>query len=447
LERIANGNAITRRSVVFGGSANIFAPGIVSAANVRTPEQSTSRWVPRGPGVQLWDPFGVGRSDGEGKYAIEPFYKGNRSWPNIMPARRMSQILDTGFKFLRLPIDLGVLTTAGSDTILRKRIAVYISAVSELVKSNLQVIVVPAPTSQIQVRRINVPGWGNDEIFDGLSGKWMRVIAVSEVLAAAIEGLGKPSEIAFELVNEPAFTFQMPRSGYTYIQHIARLRDAVRRSAPQTTIIIPPSGFQSIDLHDGLTALTSSLFSDTNTYAGFHFFPGCWAAQGGGFYRHIHRVPYPPRVADRAQVFDKFKAAVNGDPELTPIQRAQEISYFTEQHHVDGLDTYYDTPQDEAWLFSNRMATVLRWAARNRMIARVICTEWSVDGDRTKPRVSLGADIASRVNGMIAMREALEKAKISWCINELTNPEFGEGLSDNRTFLFNEMLIRALSLK
>lgn len=439
--------SLSRRSVVFGVAVNFVAPSIVRPATIRQVGRSTLQWVPRGPGIQLWDPYGVGASDGRDNYNINPFDKGSDSWPTVMPSWRRSLVHNTGFKFMRLPIDLGTLATAANDTILKSRIADYISAVSELVNSDLQVIVVPAPTSQLGGKGINVPGWGNDEIFDGAAAtKWTRVIAVSQALAAAVEALGKSSEVAYELLNEPAYTFQMPNSGNTFSQHIIGLLNAVRASAPRTTIIIPSSGFQSIDLRDGLTALRRSLFSDPNMYAGFHFFPGCWAAQGGGFYRHIHRVPYPPRSADKAQVFANFAAAVNADGDLTSTQKVSEIAYFTKQHHVDGLDTYYDTPQDEAWLTTNRMATVLNWASARGMTGRVICTEWSVDGDRTAPIMSLGCDVMSRINGMIAMRNALENANIHWCINELTNPQYGEGLSDNKTFAFNETLIRALSL-
>ena len=403
-------------------------------------------WVPRGPGIQSWDPFGVGAST-NAKYLADPFDKGRGSrWSDMMPPSRRELIRSTGFRFIRLPIDLGALTTAPTEAILSDRISKYLSAVIDLVASGLQVIVCPAPSSQIGPA--NVPGWGNGEIFDGVRGtKWSRVTAVSQVLAESVGNLAKPSEVAYELLNEPAFTFQMPNMGLTFAQHIAALRDVVRAGAPTTTIIIPSSGFQSIDLRDGLIAFDRSMFPDQNMYVGFHFFPGCWAAQGAGFYRHLHRVPYPPKSVDRARVFADFIAAVTADDALTPAQRAQEVSYFLLEHNVDGLDTYYDQPQDDAWFRDDRMAKVLSWAAAKEMTGRVICTEWSVNGDRTAPIVSLAADETSRVNGMRAMRQALEAADIPWCFNELTNPQFGQGLADNQSFAFNETLIQALALK
>jgi hypothetical protein len=390
-----------------------------SARDPHTPVWVASR------GVSVLQPFGWGLSTG-GIYASDPYQNGG-TWISVMPGTRRNAIKSVGFDFVRLAVDPGPMLAASSDDVLRGLVAEITAAVADLNASGLKVIVdIHANISH------PVVGWTNADLVDGPNGpKFQRLVRIEQRLAAALRET-RPTDVAFELFNEPPF---WSRGAVSWSVQQKVLFGAVRAELPNHSIVVTGPEYSSIR---GLESL-EPLDYDANTIYTFHFYePFQFALQSSStFYRNIHRLTFPPQahVGGKPKAIADFKATGAS---------AGEIADFTRHHRSYGIDTYFDEPEDEAFVVS-RIAAVIRWARSKGLRAdQLLCGEFGAEGDHG---VNIAAAPSSRSAYIETVRKALEAADIAWDVHELNNTSDGFGIaSGTAPFQFDAAVMRALGL-
>jgi hypothetical protein len=447
-----------RKALAVGGGALLSAKSAM-AGDIRSGAKSV-RWAMQGPGLIVWE------------------CAGHQSLSNVLPSSRLATIYAGGFRCLRIPFDLALFCDAPNDETLTSLITSYLAWLTATTAAGMQAIACAHPHG----------GWDNLSIFDG-GTKLARVTYIFAALARAMESIGRQDKIAFEYFNEPGSPSLMPNTDYQ--KQIMSITASVRPLAPKTTLIIPGANGEAMGTASGLTG---ACFTDDNMLMAFHWYPGCFTQQNvGTWYRDCYRIPFPPVAGDwdltgLAKVrgtlnnnglsnsqkltnvlavstygtLAQFIRNVNNDIGNSTDQKISQYQYFLNGYNVDGLDTYYSTPQDAAWMVNGAGLSVYRLAscvgmesigsclrmARRRLadeqclrvqkdfehaqgiVGRSICTEWGMTGDQAPPNGTtdhLGADLTSRVNGLNAMSRALNTESFFWVLQQLGY--FGGGQS------------------
>lgn len=433
---------LTRRKIVVGSAFTLFGPRRARSADSNATSPIPLRWaygLQRLKGVNVLQPFGWGISGGNPPaYVSDPFRNGG-TWGQVMPAVRRALIRSTGFDVYRLAIDPGPLITAENDASMDRYINQVSVAIADLVASDLLVI------ADMHVNGGHpVSGWNNANLTDGVSGpKFQRLALVERRLAAAIEALGMASRVCFELFNEPPFASQI--TGDPWPTQLQYLFDTVRRAAPNLTLVVGGSGFNSIDDRWGLIALDPRKFDDNTIFSWHGYEPLQLTLQGTpGHFQYIHRLAFPPRKSNRSKALEDIAIAINADPGASASEKLDTIAYFTRRRNADGLDTYFDTPQDEIFI-ARRIRKVTDWAdTQNVPRARLMNGEFGCNGDF---RGIKGATLETRVAFIQVVRQLCDAAGIgTTIIHELNDTASGCGISDHRTFEFMPKIRSALGL-
>jgi endoglucanase len=209
--------------------------------------------------------------------------------------------------------------------------------------------------------------------FDLLEALWRRL---------ARRYADRPADrLFFEVLNEPTVT---PR---IWNADGPRLVDAIRREAPDHTIIYGGAGYQRIDALDGVRPV-----ADANVVYAVHFYdPMVFTHQGLDWaaddpLRFIENMPFPAQLSDPA-VARLLK-------NLTMEGRAAAAAKVMIQLHQPWTEERIDAE------FANAQA----WAGRQR--AAMIVNEFGVLSWRAPP--------AARVRWLAAVRRAAERHCIGW---------------------------------
>ena len=360
--------------------------------------------------VGLFNPFGYGIASG-GSYLSKPYIVGFPSWQNAVPTSLLKALHNAGVTALRLCVDPGPLLAAQSNMDLDNLLAPIANCISAIVDAELRCYV------DMHVEPawfVAVKGWGDTDVIDGPTGpRFQRLVFVERRLAALLSRSFRPSDVGFELFNEPPqFSDFNGKTAWTV--QLKYLFDSVRSVAPELTLIIAGAGFGGVS---GLITLDPSLF-DANTMFSFHSYePYTFTFQSltgqwiGGWCHlpYIKRLPFPPDKGVKAAAMKDMAAAVNADDNLTWLQKLKCIS-----SGGAALDAYFDYPQGGSFIASF-IRRAVEWADKNEIARnRILLGEFGAWGD-----AAVGADEASKVNYYTTVVREAENAGIGWCVHDL----------------------------
>ncbi len=434
----------SRRKILIGSAAALLSPCLAWPASKSDLLRPSLRWA-NGPrqlkGVNVFQPFGWGNSSGEPPaYTSDPYVNGG-TWAQVMPASRRALIKSSGFDVYRFVIDPGPLLAAESSTDLDHLITQIKHAIVDILDAGLLVIADVHVTDQHFVA-----GWTNVDLADGVSGpKFKRLVLVEQRLATAIEELSEPSRVCIELFNEPPYASAITSDQWH--DQLKYLFDAVRYVAPSVTLVIGGSGFNSIDDggRGGLVALDPKKFDENTIYSWHGYEPVQLSIQAASnHFQYIHRLAFPPRKEDRAKAIKDLTMAIDADSRLSAFQKAAKISYFTRERHIEGLDSYFDTPQDEVYI-AKLIKKVTDWADTHGVLrSQLMLGEFGCNGDFKGVEA---ATLDTRVAYIRAVRRLCDEAAIGAIVlHELNDNSSGMGISNHKTFVFIPEIISAMGL-
>ena len=427
---------IGRREFVFGsiaaGMTNV-VPTHARAAAWRD-ESRTRR------GLNILQPFGWVVTT-RGAYQFQPFVNGG-SFDQIMPRERRVVIRSAGFDFVRVPVDFGPLLSAADDATLDRLINEVMRGVDLYVASDLNVLIVLFSPADAAV-------WPT--ITDGLRGPaFRRLVAVWQRFAEVIVDRTDPAQVAVELFNEPPFTVEIKTDPWLVQQKY--LFDQVRPILPAHTLVVTADSFSAIDR---LILLNPADFDANTSFKFSGYEPLQLSHQGEGYWRNIHRLTFPPQAhpGGRTRAIFDFIAAVGADSSLSWIEKVRSIYNFTSRKAKEGIDTYFETPCDAAFI-AKRITAVTDWAASHGVSTRrLIVGEFGargdyegVAGDGSTTVIEAGTT-ATQANFCRAWREQIEAAGLgAWCVHEIGGPAGWNLALGYPPWTFRPDLVAALAL-
>ncbi len=325
-----------------------------------------------------------------------------------MPPARRALIKATGFDVYRLVVDPGPLLSAANDEIVANFLTQITESIIDLVNVGLLVIF------DVHVNGGHpVAGWSNIDLTDGIAGpKFQRLVEIERRIAAAIEAINKPTQICLELFNEPPIASKI--AGDRWPTQLEYLFKAVRGAAPNVTLIVGGGGFNSVDDRWGLISLDPKAFDQNTIYSWHGYEPNQFTLQGQiGHYQYIHRLPFPPKKADKEIAIRSLIDSIEADKSLSDRESAAKIAYFTKGRHKEGLDAYFDIPQDETYI-AKQIKKVTDWADNHGVYRlQLMNGEFGCNGDF---RGTVAATLESRVNSF--------KRSESFAIKQVSVPSF-----------------------
>jgi hypothetical protein len=386
--------------------------------------------------INCFQTDGFGSTSG-GAYIADPYVRGG-SFASVMPSSRRQLIKSTGFDGVRWTIDPATFDSAADDATLDTRIAIVIGHLESLVADGLMVIAdfhtIPGPPV--------AGGWANTDLTaSGVGGVNFErhvycVLRFANALNARALTTLPPSKVALEPFNEPNYLDWTPMQVSMY----TRLRKVLGRH----TILLCGRDYSAVDGLRGTPPYgiePDDFGNDPNVIYVWHSYePPQFTHQGmkDGFYQDIQRLTFPPasHPGGRAQAIADFTTAANAGG------RGSTIAEFTTAGNSYGLDTYFDTPCNAAWLASE-VGRITTWATANG-VARNQILNGETGSAADYPNGSVGASAASQAAFIAAKVQACEAAQIGWVIHELQDSHFE--VSDKTTFAFNTTLLAAMGL-
>ncbi len=358
-----------------------------------------------------------------------------------MPAERRNIIRSVGFNFARVAVDFGPLLSAADNYILDELIDDVMAGVKAYIASGLKVIIVNFAPAERSL-------WS--DVLDGVSGPALqRLAAVWQRFAAVIGANTEASNVAVEIFNEPP-SAQRGRDPWPIQQKY--LFERIRAVMPRHTIIVTGDNLSAIDR---LVTLNSTDFDGNTMYRFNGYEPFQISHQGDGYYKYIRRLTFPPQdhPGGRAQAIADVTAAIKADNNLSLVGKVILIAKFTVDHHIEGIDTYFDTPCDAEFI-AHRIKVATDWAAAQGLSCRKLFVgEFGARGDFNGAYIVDGPDdvlagsITTRVNFYRTWRQKIESAQLGgWCAHELSGPD-GMGLGLGKPpWTFRPELMEALGL-
>jgi endoglucanase len=279
---------------------------------------------------------------------------------------QLAEIRATGFNHVRLPIDPAYLIEVSTLRVLPdpQMVDHIEQAIQRILAQDLAVIVDLHPLDDFKAQLMTDTGL--QAAFEQL---W-------EQLARRFSPLN-PERVFLEVMNEPA-----PEDGSIWPPLQERFVNAMRRGAPQHTLIVGGVNFNSID---GLLALP--LLSDRNLIYNFHFYDPFIFTHQGAFWLPtvgaVYNLPYPSTGGRCGTLPDFFNEQAN-----------QDAGWYC---------------NNETWDFSRietRIQQAAVWAQQNGV--RITANEFGV-----YPSVSPPAD---RLQWFRDTRTILERYNIGWTV-------------------------------
>ena len=308
-------------------------------------------------GVNLNGWFGAGNLD-------------SSRFANYLTDAEIGRIQSAGFRHVRLPIDPILLFDEHNPQTLRTDALPAIdAAIRRLTDKGLAVILACYPSEDFADRLTAEPAFAEAfEVF------WAAQAEHWNSTPAAL--------VYFELLSEP--TFPDPAA---WNELLAKLVRSVRAKAPEHTLILTPSVFDSRGIADMTRSLTETTpTTDRNAVYSWHFYqPMVFTQQGSERlkrYQALREVPYPSTPERVASLVDKL-------PANDAKRRIKEYG-------------------DERWdaeRIRSTIAPVARWAREHN--TTVIASEIGVSNK---------ASPVSRRRYLQDLRKTLEDAGIGWSV-------------------------------
>jgi hypothetical protein len=365
--------------------------------------------------------FGYGHAD-RGRYGLQAYSAASAPLQQLLPPDLLSSLKGLGFTGTRLAVDPAPLMAAENDRALDVWIDLIEPAVRRIVDAGFRCIIDMHPSG-----RSMVPGFSAADLIDGPSGPtFRRLVEVETRLAARLARTFAPTQIAFELFNEPPPTAEF-KGKVRWPTQLEVLYQAVRAVAPGLTLVVAGAEFGGIE---GLLTLDPARFDADTIFSFHHYHPMMFTHQSVDAaymapYEAIHYMrglPFPPRASDRERAVVAARAAIEADGTLAAAEKVKLKASAAKL-----LAKYFDTPMDEAWIGS-RVAEAARWADRKRIArSRIFWGEFGAWGDFAQLK---GADLSSRANYLGAARRHADALGFSWAVWELNNQYTAWGILD-----------------
>ncbi len=268
-------------------------------------------------------------------------------WTHEISQQELQRLRAAGFDFIRLPIDPGLLLSAGPE---QRRQA--LDQISDFLRAAMQtgfsVIVDLHPLPQN-------PNWSPSRIRDAPDGpNFTRYVGLALQLAAQLSAM-PANRVALELMNEPQRTcIKTSGTDWSLFQH--RLYSSLRKAAPELALVVTGGCNSSID---GLAGLNDIRPGDKNLFVMVHFYePFIFTHQGAAwspFARYLAGLRYPVRENDRGGTEAATMAWIR---RLGLNGAASDAAQMQAQRELQG---YFATPYTRATLAA-RFDVVAQWA-------------------------------------------------------------------------------------
>lgn len=309
----------------------------------------------RGINLDLWATWPA-EAQWSRKDVLLPFPQ----WRRTVGLDTLTALRDTGFDFVRMPIDpLPFLSPQSAE--LKQELLHSVREGTRLINAaGLKVIVDLHP----------VPG--NPNRFAGTE-EILRDAPLFDRYVDLVRDIGRtlaaenPERVAFELMNEPVIGC-LGEDARQWSDQLARLFAAARASAPRLTLVLGGACWGSAE---GLVAVNPKSIPDDNVLWGFHSYePSILTTQGalwaGDFIRYVTGIPYPPYAhpEELTKAREKARQAILHEAPIS--RRASMLRYLEEQ--IDLVDTKLEL---EARM-SAPFRAVADWASKNEIDPRNI---------------------------------------------------------------------------
>lgn len=279
-------------------------------------------------------------------------------WRRSISTADLADLANTGFDFVRIPIDPSVFLSEKTSGFRDKLRASVLKSVRLVNSAGLKAIVdlhlLPAGSS----RQIGTDQVMNDPL---LFERYLGVVRDFARLLSRED----PSKVAFELMNEPVIDCD-DSDVRRWPGMLKRLFAAARSSATRLTLVLTGgcwSGSQS------LAAIDPRDIPDDNIIWTFHTYdPFLLTHQGatwaGDFIRYVRDIPYPPSALsnfEQVRVLDQIRQNIRGNAPLS--RQSGMVSYLDEL--FDGIDT----AEEMSATLSEPFRLVADWARKYRIDA------------------------------------------------------------------------------
>jgi len=352
----------------------------------------------RGVNLDIWDTW-----PDEAEWTQEDVLLPYPEWRRKIDAEDLALLKETGFDFVRMPVDPIPFLSSKSAGFRDRLFASVLEGARAINAAGLKVIVDLHPIPRGADRFAGVEEILRDE---ALFERYLDLVReMGRTLAAE-----DPAMVAFELLNEPV-TGCEGAEGAAWDEQLGRLFAAARSSAPRTTLILSGACWGTAE---GLAALNPNTIPDDNILWGFHSYaPFVLTSQGalwaGDFIRYVTRVPYPPHAHPEAlaEAIEKARERIRNDAPF--LRRAGMLAYLDEL--IAGVDTKEELEAEMAAPFN----IVADWAAKYGVDpANIILGEFGmIRQEYQNPDVMPAEWRAAYMRDMIAQAE---ERGFSWSI-------------------------------
>lgn len=381
--------AMTRRILIALAMVSLLAPGAHGATFS----------AQRGLNLDLWVTWPA-ESDWSEASVLLPFPE----WRRHLDKTDLAALKESGFDFLRMPIDPAAFLAESAAPLRDKLFAETLAAVRMVNAAGLKVIV--------DMHLIPTGGGrtvGMTEVMDDPT-MFDRYVGIVRSMANALSE-EDPKMVAFELMNEPVVDCD-DDDEELWPDRQERLHAAARAAAPNLTLVLTGACWGGAE---GLAKLDPADFADDNLMWDFHSYkPFLLTHQGalwaGDFIRYVTGLPYPPHTVQPAELEAALDAIRNTIRTEAPLVRRLGMLAY-----LDELMAEIDTKEELDAAMDRPFSIISRWAAehgvdpRNILLGEFGMIRQEYGNDHIVP----ASDRAAYLKDMIARAE---EAGFAWSI-------------------------------
>lgn len=334
------------RTTLLASALRVVLVSLALMAATGTAAQAASFSMKRGMNLDIWTTWPDESLWGDEK-AILPFPE----WRKTEGAADLKLLKQTGFDFVRMPVDPSPFLSDRTLPLREKLFASVLQSVRMINAAGLKVVVdmhlVPAGSS----RAIGMAEVMSDpKLFDAY------VELVQQM--AGLLSKENPALVAFEPMNEPVIDCNAGKTRL-WPDRLQALFAAARASAPRLTIVLSGACYSSAE---ALAKVDPAKVPDDNVIWTFHSYePFLLTHQGatwaGDFIRYVTGLPFPlhsAQPADLRTTLSSIRKTIKAEAPWT--RRAGMLAYLDEQVAT------MNTPKKLEKLMNAPFRAVEKWA-------------------------------------------------------------------------------------
>ena len=283
--------------------------------------------VQRGLNLDLWVTW-----PNEDEWGDETVLLPFPEWRQHLEATDLAALKESGFDFLRMPVDPAPFLAASAEPLRDQLFADTLAAVRMINATGLKVIV--------DMHLIPTGGGrsvGMTEVMDD-PAMFDRYVGVVRRMADTLSK-EDPEMVALELMNEPVVDCD-DDGEKLWPDRQKQLHAAARATAPDLTLVLTGACWSGAE---GLAQVDPVDFADDNLMWDFHSYePFLLTHQGalwaGDFIRYVTGLPYPPHAAPPAELeaaLEAIRDTIRAEAPLT--RRLGMLAYLDEE--IAAIDT------------------------------------------------------------------------------------------------------------